>query len=53
MFEQGPLTKLAKDGELMAYRHESFWQCMDTMREKQILLDYWASDNPPWKLWKD
>lgn len=53
MFEQGPLTKLAKDGQLMAYRHESFWQCMDTMREKQILLDYWASDNPPWKLWKD
>lgn len=53
MFEQNPLSRLAEDGQLMAYRHESFWQCMDTMREKQILNDYWATGNAPWKLWKD
>ena len=53
MFEQRPLSRLAEDGQLMAYRHESFWQCMDTMREKQILNDYWATGNAPWKIWKD
>tara|TARA_E500000305_G_C3989623_1_gene221267 strand:- start:106 stop:990 length:885 start_codon:yes stop_codon:yes gene_type:complete len=53
MFEQGPLTKLAEDGQLMAYHHRSFWQCMDTMREKQILTELWASGEAPWKLWKD
>ena len=40
------------DGQLMAYRHPGFWQCMDTMREKQILNDYWDSGDAPWKLWK-
>jgi len=53
MFEHDPLTKLAADGQLMAYRHDGFWQCMDTMREKQILTDYWASGDAPWKLWQD
>lgn len=53
MFEQGPLSRLAEEGQLMAYRHESFWQCMDTMREKKLLNDYWSSGNPPWKIWKD
>lgn len=53
MFEQAPLSRLAKDGQLMAYRHNSFWQCMDTMREKQILNEYWASGEAPWKIWKD
>lgn len=51
MFEHAPLSRLAEDGELMAYRHDGFWQCMDTMREKQILNDYWASGNAPWKMW--
>ncbi len=53
MFEQGPLSKLAADGQLMAYEHRSFWQCMDTMREKQILVELWQSGEAPWKLWKD
>jgi len=53
MFEHAPLSRLADDGQLAAYRHESFWQCMDTMREKQILSNYWESGNAPWKIWKD
>ena len=53
MFEQDPLVRLAQDGQLMAYRHEGFWQCMDTMREKQILNDLWNSGAAPWKIWKD
>jgi glucose-1-phosphate cytidylyltransferase len=53
MFEQEPLRNLANDGQLMAYRHTSFWQCMDTLREKHILEQLWQSPNPPWKLWKD
>jgi glucose-1-phosphate cytidylyltransferase len=53
MFEQGPLSRLAEDGQLMAYRHESFWQCMDTMREKHLLNEYWSSGKAPWKIWKD
>lgn len=53
MFEHDPLTRLAADGQLMAYQHDGFWQCMDTMREKQILTDYWASGDAPWKLWQD
>lgn len=53
MFEQRPLSRLAEDGQLMAYRHESFWQCMDTMREKQLLNEYWSSGKAPWKIWKD
>ncbi len=53
MFEQDPLVRLAQDGQLMAYRHEGFWQCMDTMREKQILNDAWHSGAAPWKIWKD
>lgn len=52
-WEKEPLENLAKDGQLMAYRHESFWQCMDTLREKHILETLWQSGNPPWKLWKD
>lgn len=51
MWEQEPMRRLAADGELMAYRHESFWQCMDTLREKHILERYWQSGNPPWKTW--
>ena len=51
-FEKEPLENLAKDGQLMAFKHTSFWQCMDTQREKYILENYWQSDKPPWKLWK-
>ena len=53
VFEQTPLERLARDGELMSYIHKGFWQCMDTKKEKDILGRYWASDNAPWKLWHD
>jgi glucose-1-phosphate cytidylyltransferase len=53
MFEFAPMQRLAADGQLMAFRHESFWQCMDTLREKSVLQRLWDSGNPPWKLWKD
>ena len=50
MWEHAPMRKLAKDGELMAYRHEGFWQCMDTRRDRQVLEDLWATGNAPWRL---
>ena len=45
------LVELARDGELVAYRHESFWQCMDTLKEQQLLESLWASGSAPWKVW--
>lgn len=51
-WEKEPLENLAKDGQLMAYRHDSFWQCMDTLREKYILETLWQEGNPPWKVWE-
>jgi glucose-1-phosphate cytidylyltransferase len=48
-----PLERLVKEGQLMAYRHPSFWQCMDTLREKFILENLWDTDRAPWKLWTD
>ncbi len=50
-FEKEPLEKLAAEGQLMAYRHESFWQCMDTLREKFILESLWNRGEAPWKVW--
>lgn len=50
-WEKEPLEQLAKDGQLMAYKHDSFWQCMDTLREKYLLEKIWQSDNIPWKTW--
>jgi glucose-1-phosphate cytidylyltransferase len=47
--EREPLSHLARDGQLMAYRHEGFWQPMDTVREKQILEQLWADGTAPWK----
>ena len=53
VWEHEPLEGLARDGELMAYRHTSFWQCMDTLREKHILETLWELGEAPWKLWDD
>ncbi len=50
-WEKEPLENLAKDGQLRAYKHNSFWQCMDTLREKYILQKYWDSGKAPWKIW--
>jgi glucose-1-phosphate cytidylyltransferase len=52
MFEHAPMQRLAADGQLMAYRHESFWQCMDTIREKHLLQKLWDSGQAPWKTWE-
>ncbi|MCI0696554.1 glucose-1-phosphate cytidylyltransferase [candidate division KSB1 bacterium] len=51
-WEREPLERLAHDGQLMAYHHTSFWQCMDTLRDKRLLENLWQSGNPPWKIWK-
>jgi glucose-1-phosphate cytidylyltransferase len=50
-WEREPLEKLAEDGQLVAYKHEGFWQAMDTLREVKILEDLWSSGHPPWKVW--
>ena len=51
IFEREPLENLAKDGQLFAYRHEGFWQCMDSMRDLQLLEKLWNQESAPWKLW--
>ena len=53
VLERSPLERVAKEGQLMAYRHEGFWQCMDTVREKEQLEKMWAAGNAPWKVWQD
>lgn len=50
-WERQPLERLAREGELMAYRHESFWQCMDTLKEAQSLGSLWHAGRAPWKVW--
>ena len=50
-WERDPLERLAADGQLMAFRHGSFWQCMDTAADKRLLEDLWAGGNPPWRVW--
>ena len=50
-WELEPLASLAKAGELMAYKHDGFWQPMDTMRDKNLLERLWASGTPPWRIW--
>lgn len=49
MWEQSPMERLAADGELMAFKHEGFWQCMDTLRHKKLLEELWATGDAPWK----
>ena len=51
-WERESLERLAADGELMAYRHGAFWQCMDTLGDKQFLEELWTGGNPPWRLWE-
>ena len=51
-WEGDPLVKLARMGELMAFEHHGFWQPMDTLREKNLLEELWASGKAPWKIWK-
>jgi glucose-1-phosphate cytidylyltransferase len=51
VLEQEPLAKLASDGQLMAFRHEGFWQPMDTYRESTMLNEMWNDGSAPWKTW--
>jgi glucose-1-phosphate cytidylyltransferase len=49
--ERKAFEQLAVEGQLVAYRHEGFWQCMDTLREKRLLESYWESGDAPWRVW--
>ncbi|NNU43658.1 glucose-1-phosphate cytidylyltransferase [Ramlibacter montanisoli] len=51
-WEGPPLTELAERGEMMAFEHHGFWQPMDTLRDKNLLEELWASGQAPWKIWK-
>ena len=51
MFEHDPLERLAQDEELYVYRHEGFWKCMDTQRDKILLNDLWENDKATWRVW--
>ncbi len=53
ILEREPLERLAREGELMAYRHDGFFFAMDTYREYQHLNELWASEKTPWKVWSD
>ena len=51
IWERDPVEKLARDGQLVGYRHSGFWSCMDTLKEKNFLEELWASGKAPWKIW--
>lgn len=50
-FEREPMVNLARDGELMVYRHNGYWHCMDTLRDMNLLEEEWHKENPAWKVW--
>ena len=52
VFEKEPLENIASDMQLMTYKHEGFWKCMDTLRDKTQLNEMWQSGNAKWKIWK-
>lgn len=51
-WELEPVEQLARDGELMVFRHDAFWQCMDTLRDMRLLESLWSSGAAPWKVWE-
>jgi glucose-1-phosphate cytidylyltransferase len=51
-WEDGPLRTLTRDGQLASYRHEGFWQAMDTLRDRNRLEQLWSSGEAPWRVWK-
>ncbi len=53
MFEREPLERLSAEGQLMCYKHRGFWQCMDTLRDKEKLEKLWSENKAPWKVWND
>jgi len=52
VWERDPIERLARDGQLMGYRHYGFWSCMDTLKEKNYLEELWNSGKAPWRIWK-
>jgi glucose-1-phosphate cytidylyltransferase len=53
VLEREPLERLAAHGELLAYRHDGFWDCMDTYKDAVLLNDLWSSGDPPWRVWAE
>jgi glucose-1-phosphate cytidylyltransferase len=53
VLERDPLERLAADGQLRAYRHQGFWDCMDTYKDAVLLNDLWESGDPPWRVWAE
>jgi glucose-1-phosphate cytidylyltransferase len=51
VWEEEPLVNLAREGKLAAYRHDGYWQNMDTLRDKNVLEELWRGGKPPWKIW--
>ena len=51
IWERGPIERLAREGQLVGYRHNHFWSCMDTLKEKNNLEEAWSSGKAPWKIW--
>jgi glucose-1-phosphate cytidylyltransferase len=50
-WEREPIERLAREGQMVSYKHKGFWSCMDTLREKNMLEEAWRSGNVPWKVW--
>ncbi len=53
VWERGPMENLARDGQMMAYVHDGFWQAMDTLRDRQFLENLWAEGHAPWRNWNE
>ena len=53
ILEREPMEALAAEGRLGVYKHEGFWQCMDTQRDRGLLENLWAAGNAPWKVWEE
>jgi glucose-1-phosphate cytidylyltransferase len=52
VLEEGPLERLARDGQLWAHRLDGYWQCMDTIRDRNVLNEMWERGEAPWKSWR-
>jgi glucose-1-phosphate cytidylyltransferase len=52
IWERDPVERLARDGQLVGYRHNGFWSCMDTLKEKSMLEELWNTGHAPWKIWE-
>jgi glucose-1-phosphate cytidylyltransferase len=51
IWEKEPMERLSADGQLAAYHHDQFWQCMDTLRDVRLLENLWKEGKAPWKVW--